>query len=41
MGMTMYEEAQALGVEYVEESLKYIQCSEIFTLRNEKFHTET
>jgi len=25
---------------YVEESLKYIQCSEIFTLRNEKFHTE-
>ena len=29
--------------EYVEESLYYstIQCSEICTLRNEKFHTET
>ena len=27
--------------EYVEEPLKYIQCSEICTLINEKFHTET
>ena len=26
--------------EYDKDS-SYIQCSEIFTLRNEKFHTET
>ena len=42
----MVRELKAMGVEvmlspYVEESLKYIQCSEICTLRNEKFHTET
>ena len=33
--------AEATKAEYVEEPLKYIQCSEICTLINEKFHTET
>jgi hypothetical protein len=28
------------AAEYVEEHLYNIQCSEIFTLRNEKLHTE-
>ena len=30
-----------LSVEYVEQNIYNIQCSEIFTLRNEKLHTET
>jgi hypothetical protein len=25
----------------VNDNIQFIQCSEIFTLRNEKFHTET
>jgi hypothetical protein len=32
--------AMPARIRYVDEHLYNIQCSEIFTLRNEKLHTE-
>ena len=34
-------DGEPMSREYVDEHLYNIQCSEIFTLRNEKLHTET
>jgi hypothetical protein len=40
-GSISYKRLSMRRAMYVDEHLYNIQCSEIFTLRNEKLHTET